>query len=111
MSAVPKIHKESYKMRPIVSNINYNENKHSHFQSSHNKNSFGLVKKFEYVELQDNGILVSFDVAALFPSIDTRENHFFYCYKFVFERKFVFQFKDKFYKQKNGTSIPYIFFY
>lgn len=132
--ALPKIHKEGNKMRPIVSNINSpleniskwlvdEFNKIPRLHSFEIKNSFELVRKLENVELQDNEILVSFDVAALFPSVPIEKtleivenwllknkisaekiSLYLNATRLCMKESF-FQFNDKFYKQTNGTSM------
>ena len=132
--ALPKIHKEGNKMRPIVSNINSpleniskwlvdEFNQLPRFPCFEIKNSFELVKKLENVELQDNEILVSFDVSALFPSVPigkTLEILKNWLIESQVSREKVsllvratslcmkesyFQFGDKFYQQTDGTSM------
>ena len=67
-------------MRPIISNIGSPAyklakwltekfNSFSRFKSLNVKNSFDLVEKLEEIQLKDDDVMVSFDVAGLFPSI------------------------------------------
>lgn len=78
--ALPKTHKIGNKMRPIVSNINAPTYKLAKWlvseikklpqlESLSVKNSFEFVEKIKDLELSENEMMVSFDVASLFPSI------------------------------------------
>jgi hypothetical protein len=63
--ALPKIHKPSRKMSPIVSNISAARPP----EELYVKNTFEFVDKIKDVHSVLYEILVSFDVEALFPSI------------------------------------------
>ena len=78
--ATPKIHKDPIKMRPIVSGINsitYNLARHLADimkplvgkSERHLNNSKDLVKKIQEIQLEDDEVLTSFDVSALFTSV------------------------------------------
>lgn len=78
--ALPKIHKSGKQMRPIVDNINtpcYKQakwlvqeiKKLPPLKSYSVKNSFEFVQKIKNVKINENEIMISFDVCSLFPSI------------------------------------------
>lgn len=78
--ALPKTHKPGKKMRPIVSNINAPSYKLAKWlvrqmktvikiNSCSVKNSFDLINKIEGLTFGNDEIMISFDVASLFPSI------------------------------------------
>lgn len=80
MYGLPKILKNGKKMRPIVSCCNSPSSKLSkwiaHELEELNipmefevKNTLDLVERLKNVQIQDDKVLVSFDVEALFPSI------------------------------------------
>ena len=77
---LPKIHKSGDKMRPIISNIDspsykiakwlLNEfNKLDPPNSLHIKNSFEVIDKLSNITINNDEILVSFDVISLYPSV------------------------------------------
>lgn len=78
---LPKVHKENIPMRPIVSSTNvpcYKMAKHigdilkNIISTELNiKNSFQLKSKLEKIRIENNDILVSFDVISLFTNIST----------------------------------------
>ncbi|XP_055840500.1 uncharacterized protein LOC129908179 [Episyrphus balteatus] len=134
MYGLPKIHKPGEKMRKIVSNVNsplvkvskwlVDEMKlYGRFESASVLNTFDFVDKVKEISIEDDESIVSFDVEALFPSIpvdvaieslklhleakNVDESH-----KRVYLRAAkvcmshnCFVFRDKFYKNKNGTSM------
>lgn len=78
--ALPKTHKEGKKMRPIVSNVNapsyklakwlVNEfKKLPKLDSLSVKNSFDFVGRIKNLKLNENEVILSFDVSSLFPNI------------------------------------------
>lgn len=77
--ALPKVHKPGGKLRNIVSNINspsvkvakwlVGELKKFPIESLSIKNSFDFVEKTKNIRIDDDEIMISFDVEALFPSI------------------------------------------
>jgi len=80
MYGLPKVHKPGEKMRKIVSFINSPFEKickwlvvalkdYGDFEGFAVKNTTELVEKIKDVELNEDEILVSFDVTALFPSV------------------------------------------
>lgn len=83
-SCLPKIHKEGNKYRPVASNIKSPTSKISEwivrnircFKPPHSmsiRNSFDLVKDLQDITIEDDEILVSCDVANLYPSVPRRE--------------------------------------
>ncbi|XP_055308425.1 uncharacterized protein LOC129572488 [Sitodiplosis mosellana] len=132
--ALPKIHKVGEKMRPIVSNINTpiykmakwlvkEVKKLPSWPSQSVKNSFDFVEKIKNVVVNDNEIMISFDVASLFPSIPIKEalgdfRDYLETTNLKEEEKQVyrmvakkcmdhnyFQFREKFYKVEKGTNM------
>ena len=132
--ALPKIHKVGDKMRPIVSNINTPIYKMAKWlvreiknlppwPSQSVKNSFDFVTKIKNVVLNDDEIMISFDVESLFPSIPIKEalgdfRDFLETTNLKEEEKQVyrmvaktcmdhnyFEFRDKFYKVEKGTNM------
>lgn len=131
---LPKIHKQGNKMRPIVSSINspcykiakwlINELKILDQPISKSiKNSFQLVKRLENVELDDNDILVSFDIISLFPNVpivesliamdewldlnnieEEKKKVYLATAKLCMNHSF-FQFNHKFYKLDQGANM------
>lgn len=80
MYGLPKVHKTGEKMRKIVSNVKSplvkiarwlvsDMRKHGNFEGLYVKNSFEFVEKAKNIELEEDEIMISFDVEALFPSI------------------------------------------
>lgn len=80
MYGLPKVHKSANKMRKIVSNINspfsnitkwlVNElKKFGPFNGFSVKNTFDFVEKVQDIEIENDEIMISFDVTALFPSV------------------------------------------
>lgn len=131
---LPKIHKVGQKMRPIISNVNAPTEKIAKWLVSEIKkmkpieclavkNSFDLVNRLDNVRIEEDEIMVSFDVVALFPSVDVDEALLELNEEFIeneipdFKRKVymdaaytcmnqnVFQFRGKFYKIEKGTSM------
>lgn len=131
---LPKIHKNPIAMRPICSNIctptekmaAWLVNEMKGYPVTHGKsvkNSVELVEKLEKVEIRRGEILVSFDVAALFPNVPVPDalcslrrhlerhrappNHI-NAYLTVAEvcmNQNYFMFRGKFYKQTFGLSM------
>ena len=131
---LPKTHKPGTSMRPIISNIdsptyklakwlNEKFNSFKKFRSLSIKNSFDLTKKLEEIELNNDDVLVSFDVIGLFPSVPTdriptllrkwleevginpREiEEYVVLTNLCLDQNF-FSFNQKFYKQKSGLAM------
>lgn len=83
-SCMPKTHKPGNKIRPVVSNVNTPTSKISEwlvqkfrkFKAPENmsvKNSFEMAKIMSGFQIDDDELLVSFDVEALFPSVPLEE--------------------------------------
>lgn len=81
---LPKTHKTPLKMRPIISNNNAPTEKiakwlvadFSKYKQPESKsvlNSFDFIEKTKNIVVEDDEVLVSFDVVALFPSIPISE--------------------------------------
>lgn len=131
---LPKIHKSREKMRPIISNVNAPTEKISKWlvsefnklkplDSCSIKNSTELVEKLKDVEIADDEAMVSFDVTALFPSIPLKEameelkkeliendvpeekRKVYMKASKVCMNQNIFQFRNKFYKIEDGTSM------
>ncbi|XP_055522791.1 uncharacterized protein LOC129716972 [Wyeomyia smithii] len=131
---LPKIHKNPIAMRPISSNICTPTEKMTawlvseikKFLINHGKtvkNALELVEQIRDLQVRRNEILVSFDVAALFPSVPVTDalrslrHHLerqrvpinqIEAYLSVAEvcmKQNVFQFRGKFYKQVFGLSM------
>ncbi|XP_062714059.1 uncharacterized protein LOC134290861 [Aedes albopictus] len=131
---LPKIHKDPIGMRPISSNIRtpteklaaWLVNEMKKYPVRHGKsvkNSIDLVKRLEGFKLRRGEILVSFDVAALFPSVPVTEalhslrrhlersrappNHIeaYLSVAQVCMNQNFFTFRGKFYKQTFGLSM------
>jgi hypothetical protein len=84
-SCLPKTHKPGNKIRPVVSNINTPASKISTWlvekfrtfekpESRSVKNSLELVHELEGITIEDDEMLVSFDVEALYPSVPVGES-------------------------------------
>jgi hypothetical protein len=84
-SCLPKTHKPGNKIRPVVSNVNTPTSKISELlvkkfrcfekpESRSVKNSFELAQKLANITLEEDEILVSFDVEALYPSVPVGES-------------------------------------
>lgn len=131
---LPKIHKTGNKMRPIVSNINapcykiskwlVNEiNKIPRVDSFSVQNSFEFVENIKNVKLEEDEVMISFDVEQLFPSIpvdeaieamdehlaklnvdENKKNVYIKVAKSCMQQNF-FQFRERFYYMKKGTSM------
>ncbi|XP_055623481.1 uncharacterized protein LOC129766908 [Toxorhynchites rutilus septentrionalis] len=131
---LPKIHKNPVGMRPISSNIRTPTEKMAgwlveemkEYPVTHGKsvkNSVDFVKQLEGFKVRRGEILVSFDVAALFPSVPVVEalkslrrhlersrapHHHIEAYLLVSEvcmRQNFFTFRGKMYKQTFGLSM------
>ena len=81
---LPKIHKESVPLRPIVSNIGGPSyqlarylteplQKLTGLNDSHIKNSIDFVNKITKIKTKPNDILVSFDVVSLFTNVPVQD--------------------------------------
>lgn len=134
MYGLPKIHKTGDKMRPIVSNIKTPTSKIAkwivgRFNSLNYprglcvKNSIELVEKLKNERVEEDELLVSFDVVGLFPNVDLltayRSMESFLNSsgvdaneKVILEKMVkicmqqnTFEFRGKFYKQTSGVSI------
>lgn len=81
---LPKIHKETVPLRPIVSNIGSANHELARFVnkiisplqeeiSTCLKNTFEFIQKIKDLEVKKSDLLISFDVKSLFPSIPTEE--------------------------------------
>ena len=81
---LPKIHKESIPLRPIVSNVGgptYQLARHLvkplqtlvGLNNSHIKNSMDFVSRIEKIKSKTNDILVSFDVVSLFTNVPVQD--------------------------------------
>jgi len=135
----PKIHKIisasiPLKMRPIVSNINspnyklgkwlIKKLKHlPKYDGCSIKNSFEIVEKIKNLVLDDDEILISFDVESLFPSVpvdkallamdewltqsvvELKEKEAYLSIANLCMTDSYFQFRDKCYKLNFGTSM------
>lgn len=133
---LPKIHKENYPLRPICSSINapsshlckYVTNilKKITEDSKYNiKNSGQFKEKLNNITIENDEIMVSFDVVSLFPNIPVDlalkiieekwttisnfttipKNLFMKILKFcIFDNRY-FQYKDKYYQQKKGLPM------
>lgn len=134
MYALPKVHKEGKKMRPIISCCNTPSRKLSKWVSDEIakleiirefevKNSVDFCRKMKDVKISEDEMMVSFDVESLFPSVplektlNVLKNHL--------GRKNInknlkemimkaaelsmhqnqFQYKNRYYKQKSGLAI------
>jgi hypothetical protein len=132
---LPKIHKPGNKLRFIVSNINVPSHKVAkflvdefsklkQFDDFSIKNSFELVEKLRNEKLNQNEILLSFDITAYFPSVPVNEDLKALqiwlvkqpnlpalkqlAYHDLAEqcmKQNYFVFRDKYYKQKTGTAM------
>lgn len=131
---LPKIHKVGNKMRPIVSSINTPSYKLAKWFMSEMKklprikslsvlNSFELVEKLKDVRIDDDEVMISFDVTALFPSVPIEralaalKRHFIMANvqteeRLIYEKvaklclaHSFFQFRDKFYQVTEGTNM------
>ena len=82
--ALLKTHKPGNKMRPIASNINATTSKIAKYltvqakklkkpQSFSIKNSQELIEAMKDLTVEEDEVLVSFDVESLFPSVPTEE--------------------------------------
>ena len=124
---LPKIHKESVPLRPIVSNIggpNYQLARHLvkplqdlvGLNDSHIKNSMDFVNRITKIRIKTNDILVSFDVVSLFTNVPVqntldiiKESHkisadFFPLIEHCLTSTY-FQFQGEFYEQTSGTAM------
>jgi hypothetical protein len=131
---LPKIHKEGEKMRPIRSSCNSpfsklekhiakeleNLNIKSDFEL---KNSEDFVERIKDLEIEEDEMMVSFDIVALFPNvpidkaINTMKHHVGRVNIEQSKKQFIiksvevctkmnqFQFRGKFYKQTKGLGI------
>jgi hypothetical protein len=134
MHGLPKIHKEGDKMRAIIASIKTPTYKISKYvvkkfeelnypRGFAIKNSFEFVDKVKDLKLGDDEIMVSFDVVGLFPniplnaafesidrflkttSLDNNELEILMRLSELCMNQNVFQFRDKFYKQRSGAAI------
>ena len=131
---LPKIHKAGNKMRPIVSNVKaptykiakYLVRKFEEIGLPANfevKNSYEAAKKLNGLKLQDDEMLVSFDVVSLFPNVPLEES-LQMLEEFLFEKGIKgqelqklmsltelcmnnshFQFRGKFFKLRDGVAM------
>lgn len=80
MYGLPKVHKTGEQMRKIVSNVNSplvkvakwlvrKLKEYGNLEGRSLKNTLHFVEKVKNIEIEEDEILVSFDVTALFPSI------------------------------------------
>ena len=127
---LPKIHKTGVPLRPIVSAINSPTHPLARYLTSclqtltennfsNIKNSYHFIEILQGIRLQDNDILVSFDVTSLFTNIPIEETISIirdklkilnlpeewadlteHCLRNTF-----FQYKDRFYIQKDGAAM------
>ncbi|XP_025993485.1 uncharacterized protein LOC113004435 [Solenopsis invicta] len=81
---LPKIHKESVSLRPIVNNIGGSSYQLARYltrplqkltghNGSHIKNSIDFVNKITKIKTKPNDILVSFDVVSLFTNVPVQD--------------------------------------
>lgn len=131
---LPKIHKPGNKMRPIISSVKSPIHKIAKWlvgeftkmkppKSLKIKNSYELVEKLENLYINEDEIMVSFDVEQLYPSIpipealgiiddwlmsqdvdDVKVNLYSELTKLCMEHN-QFQFNGLYYKQNQGTSM------
>lgn len=84
MSGFPKIHKPGNKFRPLVSNPGSPTEKLSKWlinefngltppKGASVKNAYDLVSEIKNIQLEEEEILVSFDVTSLFPNVPIEE--------------------------------------
>lgn len=84
MYGLPKIHKPGFQIRPVVTTIDdptskiasyliKNFRNFRKFESRGIKNSFEFTKLIREEEINENELMVSFDVTALYPSIPEKE--------------------------------------
>lgn len=132
--ALPKTHKEGKKMRPIVSNVNapcYRLAKWlvkelkclPKLETLSVKNSFDFVNKIKHETVNDNEIMISFDVSSLFPSIpvnlaidemekylnnvvidNDKKSVYLETARLCMNQSF-FEFRGKIYKVEHGTNM------
>lgn len=131
---LPKIHKEGNKYRPIVDNSLAHCHRLSKFlcarfatmKSYDNfsvQNAIDLTNKLKPIKMQQNEVLVSFDIASYFTSVpvekaleclqtwldrhpvDHIETHALYELTKVCAENTYFQFRGKYYKQTNGMPM------
>ena len=134
MYGLPKTHKIGRKMRPIISNIRSPTSKIARwtvktFESLNYpkgfsiQNSVELVSKLKDIKMEDDEILVSFDIVGLYPNVPLPEafeaiEHYLSQANITMERKEmltrfvdicmkqnIFQLRGKFYQQTSGLSM------
>lgn len=133
MYALPKIHKPGNSMRPIISNVNAPHYKISKYvvneirqlqpiEGFYVKNSLEFVERVRNVIIEENEMMVSFDIKAMFDNIPIEKAlvHFkkwlepqmsnekcdllMKIVKISMEQN-CFKVNDKFYKQQKGTAM------
>lgn len=131
---LPKIHKPGNKVRPIVSNLNAPTekiakwlvkeiNSLSRIDSLSVKNSFEFIERIQNLTINEDEMMISFDVESLFPSIPVPDalealNQHFIKQKVPPDKRGIymkaarccmaqnfFQFRNEFYKIEKGTSM------
>jgi hypothetical protein len=134
MYALPKVHKAGNPMRPIISNIKSPTSKIAKYvvkrfedlnvpKGFTVKNTFEFVEAIKDVKLEEDEMMCSFDVIGLFPNIplnlafvavknflDTKdleeqEKDVLLSLSKICMEQNIFQFREKFYRQKTGTTI------
>lgn len=81
---LPKTHKDPLKMRPIISNCNSPLEKLAKWATTewkqlkppeglYIKNSFDFIEKIQNLIIEEDELLVSFDVVSLYPSVPIAE--------------------------------------
>ena len=131
---LPKVHKPGKQMRPIVSSINsptyrlskwlqYQLQRLEPFPSFSVKNRYEFINSIKNITIEENEVLVSFDVTALYPnvplniaieliedwliSINVPKNEISEYMTLVnlCMKENVFQFQNLLYRQTNGTAM------
>lgn len=129
-----KLHKTGYPLRPIVSQVQSPTNKLSDWLVKETsklnlkkgfsiKNAYNLIEDLTHIELQEDEMMISFDVVGLYPNIpitealkdlieDVKNQRISeYMKTMIAEaaelsmKSTEFQFRGKFYKQTFGTSM------
>jgi hypothetical protein len=126
LCGLPKIHKPGNKMRPISSNNNtlperiakWLKNKFIQLPNPRGewvKNTLQFIERVKETTLNEDELLVSFDVTALYPNVPipaamklVKEKHEVVMYSELAElcmSEHCFQFEEKFYRQTSGISM------
>ncbi len=134
LHGLPKIHKTPLKMRPIVSNISaptyklakWLVRKFSEFDPPEGKfvkNAMDFVKKIKDVKIEEDEVMVSFNIVSLYPNVplpeaiqaisdwlnttnanDVQKDTLIDATRLCMYQN-QFQFRNKFYKLRKGTSM------